>query len=61
MCASVFGDGAMVKILVDHGATIDHRNKVKDLEHVPTHSVTDHLMSSYHILVLTENSSYVRK
>ena len=29
--ACTYGDSTMVKLLVDHGATIDHREKVKIL------------------------------
>ena len=31
-----------VRMLLDHGAVIDHCNEVKDLEHVATHNLTDH-------------------
>ena len=36
MTACVFGSAAMAKVLLDHGANVDHQTKVRDQEHVHT-------------------------
>ena len=36
MFACVFGSTATVRVLLDHGAKVDHCNNVRDLEHVHT-------------------------
>ena len=44
MGACLFGNTDVARMLLDHGAVIDHCEKVKDLEqcHVATHKLTDH-------------------
>ena len=44
MCACGIGNTDVARILLDHGAVIDHCEKVKDLEqcHVATQNLTDH-------------------
>ena len=57
-CSS--GNTETVEMLLAHGAILDHRDKVNDLEHVLTHSLTDS-MWSYYALGVWVVSSYVCK
>ena len=47
MWACTSGNTDTVTLLLAHGAVVDHRDKVKDLEHVHTHTLTDCSMWSY--------------
>ena len=47
MYACWYGNTDIVSLLLAHGAVIDHCKKVKDLAHVPTHTLTDCSMWSY--------------
>ena len=60
MWACSYGNTETVQMLLAHGAIIDLREKVNDLEHVPIHSLTDSMWCCYTLgdLVL---SSYVCK
>ena len=44
-----YGDLAMVKMLVEHGARIDHHNKVNMYMYIFTLFIN--MMSSYHIII----------
>ena len=61
MYACSYGNTETVEMLLAHGAIIDHREKVNDLEHVPTHSLTDRSMWSCYALGVWVVNSYVSK
>ena len=46
MAACPFGSAATARVLLDNGANVEHCDKVRDLKHVATHTLNDHLMLS---------------